>query len=502
MSMDGFATPAGTQRFAQRHDGLAFNPLGRTGLWTSPAGFGSYRVNTDNEIQRNALNAALQSGLNLIDTSANYGDGGAELLIGQVLGQLVDRGELRRDEIILVSKAGYLQGQNLTLSQERKAAGNPFPDLVEYMPGLEHCIHPEFLADQLSRSLERLGVVTLDIYLLHNPEYYLSWAVKAGLPLPEARAEYYRRLGLAFTHLESEVAAGRIRGYGLSSNSLPHPADAADFTSLQEILDLVQSRGLENFHCIQLPANLLETGAFTEANQPGGLTVLQLAAATGIATLINRPLNAITADTLYRLASVPPMAAPDEAEVSTAVDRLAGLEAQFEAEILPGLLLGAQEKERVPALLVTGRILAQRWYDLGNWQQWQDIQATAFIPRLRAIAELLLQRRNLPTGAQAWLEQYAVQAETALSLVRRLYQAQGAEIAQKLQDAAQQADPAWEAPTLSQSALRALRSSIGVDCVLVGARQVAYVADVMRELFRPVAREERWGSWERLADSC
>ncbi|MCB0015762.1 MAG: hypothetical protein KDE34_27800, partial [Anaerolineales bacterium] len=87
-------------------------------------------------------------------------------------------------------------------------------------------------------------------------------------------------------------------------------------------------------------------------------------------------------------------------------------------------------------------------------------------------------------------------------LVSRYYQAQGAEIAQKLQDAAQQADPAWEAPTFSQSALRALRSSIGVDCVLVGARQVAYVADVMRELYRPVAREARWESWERLADSC
>ena len=121
MIIDGFATPAGTQRFAERHDGLAFNLLGRTGLSTSPAGFGSYRVSTENDIQRNALVAALQSGLNLIDTSANYGDGGAELLIGQVLSQLVDQGEISRDEIVLVSKAGYLQGQNLALSQERKA---------------------------------------------------------------------------------------------------------------------------------------------------------------------------------------------------------------------------------------------------------------------------------------------------------------------------------------------------------------------------------------------
>ena len=500
MQLEGFATPAGTQRFAQRHEGLAFNQLGRTGLLVSPAGFGSYRVSPESDIHRQALTAALQSGLNLVDSSANYGDGGAEQLIGTVLRELIGRGEVRRDEIILVSKAGYLQGQNLALSQERKAAGQPFPELVDYMPGLEHCIHPEFLADQLGRSLDRLGVATLDIYLLHNPEYYLSWAAKMGHDLVDARTEYYRRLAAAFDHLEGEVAAGRIRAYGLSANSLPHPADAADFTSLQRILDVVSADGLAHFHCLQLPANLLETGAFTEANQPNGQTVLQLAAAHGMGTLINRPLNAIAGDSLYRLASVPPMTAPDRAELVNAVAGLAALEGQFEADIMPSLLLGAGEKERLPALLVTGRILAQRWQSLGNWQQWQDIQATAFIPRLRAIAEIMLQRRNLPPAATTWLEQYAAQAERALTLVNCHYQALGAETAQKLLDAAQQADPAWEAPALSQSALRALRSSLGVDCVLVGARQVAYVADVMRELYRPVLREVRWGSWEKLVD--
>lgn len=37
-----------------------------------------------------------------------------------------------------------------------------------------HCIHPDFLADQWTRSAERLGLETIDIYLLHNPVHFLS----------------------------------------------------------------------------------------------------------------------------------------------------------------------------------------------------------------------------------------------------------------------------------------------------------------------------------------
>ena len=82
---------------------------------------------------------------------------------------------------MVVSKGGYLQGNNYALSQQRKNEGNPFEDVVEYADGLEHCIHPGFLDDQIDRSLERLGLETLDGYLLHNPEYYLGWAHKQGM---------------------------------------------------------------------------------------------------------------------------------------------------------------------------------------------------------------------------------------------------------------------------------------------------------------------------------
>ena len=51
---------------------------------------------------------------------------------------MVDSGELRRQAVVVVSKAGYLQGRNHTLSQERRRQGRPFAELVPYADGLDH----------------------------------------------------------------------------------------------------------------------------------------------------------------------------------------------------------------------------------------------------------------------------------------------------------------------------------------------------------------------------
>ncbi len=147
----------------------------------------------------------MTQGINLIDPSANYADGGSQSLIGEVLADLIPSGKISREEIVIVSKAGYLQGQNYDLSQELKRQGRPFPDLVEYHEGLEHCIHPEFLADQLDRSLQRLQLETVDFYLLHNPEYYLERAHQNGHRLEEAREVYYRRYRNTGTYCSNKV---------------------------------------------------------------------------------------------------------------------------------------------------------------------------------------------------------------------------------------------------------------------------------------------------------
>ena len=194
----GFATKEGTRSHAEQNSSLLYSEVDGTGLLASQAGFGCYRVDQTDPAHEKSLRKALLSGINLIDTSSNYGDGGAEKLVGKVLEDISSSGEIDRESTIVVSKVGYLQGQNYQLSQERKRRGKPFMELVLYADGLEHCIHPEFIDDQLTRSLQRLKLDTLDFYLLHNPEYYLSWASKTGISLEKARQEYYNRIKQAF----------------------------------------------------------------------------------------------------------------------------------------------------------------------------------------------------------------------------------------------------------------------------------------------------------------
>lgn len=299
----GFATSQGTAAYAGLHPDLEYSALGTSGLHVSAAGFGGYRVDVSVEEHVSALEKALLSGINLLDTSANYADGGSERLIGKVLRTVTEAGHLTREQVVVVSKAGYLQGENYRISRERTAAGKPFPELVLFGDGLEHCIHPEFLSDQITRSLERLQLQSLDCCLLHNPEYYLKSAETKGMPREKAQTEYYRRIKQAFLHFESEVKAGRIGCYGVSSNTFPARAEDYSFTSLSRLWEIAEEISKKHsFQVVEFPLNLLETGAVLTANQPEGISLLEFAAAKHLGVLINRPLNAIIGERLVRLA--------------------------------------------------------------------------------------------------------------------------------------------------------------------------------------------------------
>jgi aryl-alcohol dehydrogenase-like predicted oxidoreductase len=93
-----------TRAGLDRQRRIAAAELGRTGLHVSQAGFGGYRISAGVAEHAAALQHALISGIDLIDTSANYADGGSEELVGQVLAHMLDSGELRRDAVVVVSK--------------------------------------------------------------------------------------------------------------------------------------------------------------------------------------------------------------------------------------------------------------------------------------------------------------------------------------------------------------------------------------------------------------
>jgi aryl-alcohol dehydrogenase-like predicted oxidoreductase len=498
--LQGFATQKGTKSYAVQNSSLGYGELGGTGLLASQAGFGCYRVDLTDPEHEKSLRKALLSGINLIDTSSNYGDGKAEELVGKVLEDLASSGKITRESTIVVSKVGYLQGQNYQLSQERKGQGKPFEDLVLYADGLEHCIHPEFIDDQLTRSLERLRLDTLDFYLLHNPEYYLSWASKTGVSLEEGRQEYYSRIKKAFQHLETEVEKGRIRSYGISSNTFPSPAADPEFTSLEQVWEIAESLSSHHhFRLIQLPMNLLETGGITEKNQANGESVLEFARSKNLGVLINRPLNAIANGTLLRLAEVRVAGRTSDKEVNDLVDSLITSEKVLEDTILPKLGLEPAVQSQVMEQLATGEVLKRHWQSFGTYERWQELREYYFSPRTRGVFHFLQQRAPSAEDISAWMTSHRKKLEELLEAVGSRYGEQAANRCAQIKKNLSSVEKEWsEAATLSQMAIRALRSTTGITTVLVGMRREAYVMDVLEELVRPVENKDRTESWLEL----
>jgi len=79
------ATVNSTAFYASKYSDLKFKKLGKTGLTTSICGFGCYRVDDAISEHHKALEYALENGINLIDTSSNYANGGSEKLVGNVI---------------------------------------------------------------------------------------------------------------------------------------------------------------------------------------------------------------------------------------------------------------------------------------------------------------------------------------------------------------------------------------------------------------------------------
>ncbi|WP_300363423.1 aldo/keto reductase [Hydrogenimonas sp.] len=256
-------------------------------------GFGTYRIGEKRPEHIEALRYAFEKGIRLVDTSTNYGGGDSQKAVAQA----IRRSGLDREEITIVSKAGYIQG---TLLQRVQSGLMEVFDLVPYREGCYHSIHSDFLKAQLHESLMRLETEYIDTYLLHNPEYFLMHTVEKREDIKPARHEMDRRILEAFIALEEEVQAGRIRSYGISSDSFAKTPDALHFMPYTHLVALAEEAAAEcggathHFTTIQLPLNLLETE---------GLECAAWAKANGLTVMTNRPLNAFDTEGMHRLAS-------------------------------------------------------------------------------------------------------------------------------------------------------------------------------------------------------
>lgn len=482
----GKASIQATKEFSLKHPDILYKTLGRTGFTVSACGFGSYRVDYRVQEHFTALEFAITKGINLIDTSANYSDGGSEILIGNVLADLINKGSIKREEIVLVSKGGYIQGKNYEHAKKLKEQGNAYREVTEYAENLWHSINPDFLKDQLTNSLDRMKLDTIDVYLLHNPEYFLDSPAAKDLDLDELRHEYYNRIKRSFAYLETEVNNGRISYYGISSNSFVKPADEQVFTSLQNCFDAAEEVSKQNhFAVIQFPFNLSERGAITNLNQLGEtMTMLDYARKHDLATLVNRPLNAITKDGLKRLADFPvnhEYTKLEEAHIIAEIGVLESMEDEFLKEYLPVLNLTGDIKENVSSFLKAGVMLKDNWKNFGSIENFNDIKKRFLIPRVNSALSTVSYSTNVTDEMKNKLDTIAKQINKLMLIIDSIYGLMANINSKKIHEnlSANIEDEQFRQLPLSQKALRLLTSLDEIDCVLVGMRQNKYVDDVI-----------------------
>lgn len=131
-----------------------------------------------------AIRAAIGMGYRLIDTAEMYGEGGAEEVVGQAVAEALRAGDVKRDELFIVSKV---------YPHNASRKGTPAA---------------------CARSLARLGLDHVDLYLLH-------W--RGGYSLDET-----------CDAMRSLVVQGRIKRWGVSN------LDTDDMEELAEVCGEVQ----------------------------------------------------------------------------------------------------------------------------------------------------------------------------------------------------------------------------------------------------------------------
>ena len=237
----------------------------------SRIGIGTYRGGLSDAIDAaytRAIHAAIDGGVNLIDTSLNYRRQRSERTVAKGLRLYLEESGGRRDEIVVCTKGGYVLPEAITLGAL---------DPADVVDGL-HSMAPDFLADQIHRSRRNLGLETIDVYYIHNPEIQLKVL---------DRWNFMTRISAAFDRLERAVSDGFIRYYGIAS----WDGFREDGLSLQALATAARKIAGERHHFrfVQLPFNMGMQKAWTD-KVDHGWTVLDLAADLGISVIASSTL--------------------------------------------------------------------------------------------------------------------------------------------------------------------------------------------------------------------
>jgi methylglyoxal reductase len=225
---------------------MKYLPLGSSGLSSSVIGFGAWAIgggavwgdSSDDTESVRTISAALDAGINLLDTAPAYGWGHSERLIAKAIAG-------RRDSVLLATKCGLWSDD---------ARGSFFTEFNGR--DLYRSLRPDTIAIEVERSLRDLDTDRIDLYQVHWP------AVEPEkTPIEETMAALLklrdqgkiRAIGvcnLSSAELEEYLACGEIASHQFRYSMLSRDAE-------DEMLPLCRKHHLATLTYMSLEQGLL-----------------------------------------------------------------------------------------------------------------------------------------------------------------------------------------------------------------------------------------------------
>jgi aryl-alcohol dehydrogenase-like predicted oxidoreductase len=183
------------------HEDMRYRQLGESGINASVVGFGAWAIGgwmwggTDQNEAVRAVQAALDDGVNLIDTAPAYGLGLSEEIVGRAIAG-------RREEVVLATKCGLVWHTN---------RGMRF--FEEHGHPVHRYLGPESIRLEVERSLRRLATDRIDLYQTHWQDPGTPIADTMGTLLDLMKEGKIRAIGvsnIALNELEEYRRSGPV----------------------------------------------------------------------------------------------------------------------------------------------------------------------------------------------------------------------------------------------------------------------------------------------------
>jgi len=293
--ISGFATAEGTKNFSKTRNIIPENYSVFADLTLSNVGVGTYLGNPDSEtdtLVKNAVKKSIKSGINVIDTAINYRAQKAERSVGRAISELIEEGEISRDNVFISTKNGYVTNDADVKSDFWQYVNSEYVKSgviqANDITSGYHCMTVSYLEDQLNRSLKNLDLECIDLMYLHN--------AMEGQIKDVTREQFIKNLKDVFEFYENKRKEGKIRFYGMATwECFRVDKENPQYLSLSEVLQLANDVGGENhgFRFIQLPFNMHLDQAYMIKNQTydgNNISFLEAARKSSVGIFTSVPL--------------------------------------------------------------------------------------------------------------------------------------------------------------------------------------------------------------------